>query len=388
MSTRWFVLALLVSLLLLAGNLPGSANAQKGKKKPADPLPNPAETRVGVTQPIVREVTDHEDFTGRVDAMQRVELRPRVTGYIVKISYKPGTTVKEGDVLFEIDPRPYQAQYDQAMSQVALCETTLKLATAVLDRLRRLNQVTPGSVGVAEFDNATAERDKAAAALDAAKAALQIHKLNLDFTKIKAPIAGKIGQPALTPGNLVVQDQTLLATIISTDPVYVYFDMDERTHLHLGRLKRDDKPKGENDTELPVHMRLADETDFPHQGKVDLVATQVNPGTGTVRWRAVFANPDGLFMPGMFARVRLTTSRPYKALLVPDSAVQSDEGHKFVFVVNEKNVVERRPVTIGGTESELRIVTEGLKESEWVVKAPTALKGGETVVPEKLKSDK
>jgi RND family efflux transporter MFP subunit len=287
-------------------------------------------------------------------------------------------------VLFEIDPRPYQAQYDQALAVIALNEARLKLATANLDRAKKLMQTTPGVISQEEFNKCVGEKDEATAALIVAKAALEVHKLNLEFTKVKAPITGKIGRPTLTAGNLVNQDQTQLATLVSIDPVHVNFDLDERTYLRIARLWRDGKLKLENETQLPVQMGVADETGFSRQGKVDLVDHQVKPATGTIGWRAVFANPDGLLLPGMSARVRLTTSAPYKALLIVEKAVGSlPRGGKIVLVVNDKNVVETRPVKLGTLHDGLRVVTEGLKaEDKVVVSGLSNLADGDTVKAE------
>ena len=273
MSTRWLGLGLLGALLLATGLLYG-----QDEPKAKAPV-------VQVSQPVAREVTDYEDFTGRIDAMESVDLRARVTGYLFKASFKPGSTVKQGDVLFEIDPRPYQAQYDQAMSLVVLSEARLKLATVTLDRDKAIMQATPGAITQAQIDKDIGDKEEAAAALNAAKAAAEVHKLNLDFTKVRAPISGKIGRPLFTRGNLIIQDQTHLARIVSTDTVYVYFDVDERTALRLARLKGRDK--ADQDKSLPIQMELADETGYPHSGKVDFVDTEVDSKTGTIRWRSL-----------------------------------------------------------------------------------------------------
>ncbi len=373
MSARLLISGLLTALLLTAHGL-------NGKDEPKDKAPV-----VEVRQPVVREVTDYQDFTGRLDAVQSVDLRARVTGYLVKVSFKPGSTVKQGDVLFEIDPRPYQAALDAATGEVARAEARLKLATANLERAKALMKT--GAITQEDYNKAVGDAEEAKATLVAAQATRQIHQLNVSYTKVTAPIAGKIGLPLLTEGNLVTADKTPLAKIVSTDPVYVYFEVDERTQLHLARLKG----KGEEATALPVQMGLVDEDGFPHSGKVDFVDTQVNGGA--VRWRAVFANADDLLKPGLFARVRLTTSRPHKAMLVPEAAVVTDQGKKYLFIFHDKSgTVERRLVKVGGLHGDLREVTEGLTGDGWVaVKGIKDLTPGETVTPKKVdkpKSDK
>jgi multidrug efflux system membrane fusion protein len=383
MNTRWLGLGLLGALLLLAGNVLHGQDDPR-IKKPLDPPDAPREKRVvQVSQPVAREIADYEDFTGRVEAVQSVDLRARVTGYLVKVSFKPGTTVKAGDLLFEIDPRPYQAALDAANAELARAEAHLKLATANLERAKAL--LKNATISQEDYNKIVGDLEEAQAAVKAAQANREIHKLNLDYTHVTAPISGKIGLPLLTEGNLVVADKTLLAKIVSTDPVHVYFDVDERTHLRLARLKG----KAEQYMDLPVQMRLSDEDGFPHRGKVDFVDMQVNPTTGTIRWRAVFANPDDLLKPGLFARVRLTTSAPHKALLVPDQAVLNDQGKRYLFLVNDKNMIERRLVKVGSLHGELRAVTEGLTADDWVVvKVETGLTPGDTVTPKKVEMPK
>jgi RND family efflux transporter MFP subunit len=305
-----------------------------------------------------------------------------VTGYLTKVSFKPGSTIQQGDVLFEIDPRPYQAALDAATAEVTRAEAHLKLAAANLERAKEL--LKKGAIGQEDYNKAVGDVEEAKAALTAAQASREIHQLNLSYTKITAPISGKIGLPALTEGNLVTADSTSLARIITVDPVYVYFDVDERTQLRLARLKG----KGNKAEALPVQMGLADENGFPHEGKVDFVDSEVNPKTGTVRWRAVFANPDDLFMAGLFARVRLPIGGPHKAMLVPENAVGSEQGKKYLFVVNDKNVVEARVVKLGSRHGELREVTEGLTSEDWVVVGAKSVARGETVTPKKVEKPK
>jgi multidrug efflux system membrane fusion protein len=277
--------------------------------------------------------------------------------------------VKKGDLLFEIDPRPYQAQLDQAESQVRLAEASLKLARATFERDRKLAQATPGSVSPQQLEQDRAALEEAEARLKAAQAGAEVHKLNLDFTKITAPIDGRAGRYLQTPGNLVNQDQTVLTTLVSLDPMYVLFDMDERSLLRHSRLAREDRGKPPGEGRLPALVGLADEEGFPHQGTVNFVDNRVDPVTGTIRVRVVLANagPGRVLRPGLFARVRLPLGPPHKALLVPDAAVGTDEGQKFLYVVNDKDQVVSRRVTVGALHDGLRVVEEGLRPGERVI---------------------
>jgi RND family efflux transporter MFP subunit len=342
----------------------------------ADPPP-----QVGVVHPVARTVTDFEIFTGRTEAASRVELRARVTGYLDKVSFKEGAEVKQGDVLFEIDPRPYQAQLDQAQGQVLLNETSLKLAKATYERDQALAK--QGAVTQQQLDQDKAAVDEALARIKAAQLSLETYKLNLSFCKVAAPISGRIGRRLVDPGNLVKADETVLATIVSRDPMFVYFDVDERTVLHMQRAVRDGKIKAARELVVPVAIGLVDEQGFPHEGRIDFLDNHVDPAAGTLRLRAVLANTDGLLVPGLAARVRLTMGEPYKALLVPDEAVGSDEGQKFVYVVNDKDVAEYRRVVLGPVAPDgLRVVKEGLKPGDRVaVSGLQRLRAGMTVKP-------
>jgi RND family efflux transporter MFP subunit len=319
---------------------------------------------VAVSRPLAREVTDYEEFTGRTEAVQAVDLRARVTGYVDKVNVKEGGDVKPGDVLFEIDPRPYQAEFDRADAEVARAEAHLKRVSADFDRAKKA--LSSKAVSQDDFDHAAGDKAEAEASLRAAQAAREVAKLNLSFTRVTAPIAGKVGRALLTPGNLAVADTTTLATIVSVDPMSVAFDVDERTLVRLARLQREGKGKAERDAEPTVLLALPDNEGFVHRGKLAGTDVRVDPSTGAARWRAIFANPDGLFLPGMFVRVRIPMGAPYKALLVPERAVGRDQ-EAFVFVVTDKNAVERRPVKLGAQDDGLRVVKEGLKAEDRVV---------------------
>jgi multidrug efflux system membrane fusion protein len=338
------------------------------------PLVAPPEPPVApISKPVEREVTDFIDFTGRTDAVEAVDIRARVTGYLTKVLFKEGAEVKADDPLLEIDPRPYQAQLDQAKGQVNLYQAQFKLAQTTYARDRVIAAKSPGGISQEQLDQDVAAVEEADARVKAFKASLEVYQLNLDFTKVKSPINGQVSRYYLTPGNLVNQDQTLLTTIVSLDPVYAYFDLDEATLLRIrmainaGKIKRYEKGK------VPVFMGLQNEEGYPHQGTVNFVNNQVNPTTGSISVRAVFPNPqpkDGarLLSPGMFVRIRLPIGQPHSALLVIDRAVASDQGLKYVYVIDADNKVQYRRVTVGSLQSDgLRVISDGLKSDDWVV---------------------
>jgi RND family efflux transporter MFP subunit len=252
---------------------------------------------VPVTRPAPREVTDHAVFTGRTAASRSVEVRPRVSGYLTKVAFKDGDEVKQGDLLFEIDPRPYQAELEKAQAGVAVAQARLQQADADYQRRKALSG--RGGVSQEELDRAAGERVVAEAGLRAARAALDAARLTLGFAKVHAPMSGRIGRRLLDPGNLVKADETPLATLVATGPLYVYFDVDERT-LAKGRLKAG----------LPVAVGLAGEDGYPHEGRIDFLDSRVDAAKGTVRVRAVLANPAGRLRPGQSARVRVAASEP------------------------------------------------------------------------------
>jgi RND family efflux transporter MFP subunit len=351
--------------VLLGGGPPPAA------KGPAARVPE-----VPVVRPVVRDVTDYEVFTGRLEAPTRVDVRARVTGYLLRATFQEGAEVKQGDALFEIDARPYRAALDQAEAALAQAEARLKLADAHLKRAAALHAQKAVSQG--ELDQADAERAEAEARIQLARANRTVARLNLNFTRVHAPISGRIGRRLVDPGNLVRADETPLAVLVSLEPIHVYFHVDERTLLHLLRSRRD----AGRDEKLPVAVALAGEEGFPRQGVMDFADNRVDPDTGTLQARAVLANKDLLLSPGMFARVRLALGKPYRALLVPAEAVRGGGEARFVLVVNDRGVIERRPVTVGQQQDGLRVVTEGLKaDARVVVGSPEGLRPGMAVRP-------
>jgi membrane fusion protein, multidrug efflux system len=328
---------------------------------------------VPVSLPIQRQVTDHVDYTGRIHAKEAVTIVPRTTGYLSKIHFKEGSNVKKDDLLFEIDARPYEAQLQAAQATVAKYEASLTYAKATNERFKMLWKKDKGAVSERELDQYQALEEEAIANLHLAKANLISAQLNLEWTRVKSPIDGHIGRYYLTPGNLIHQDATQLATVVSVDPMYVYFDMDEATLLRIKRIVNDGKAAGAKQVEVPVLMGLAGEEGYPHKGVVNFVDNHVNPNTGSIAVRCVFANPKAangthLLVPGMAVRVRLPIGQPYAALLVTDLAVLNDGDWKFVYVVDAENKAQMRRVTVGGLEPDgLRVIQKGLKKDDRVV---------------------
>jgi RND family efflux transporter MFP subunit len=314
------------------------------------------------------------DFAGRTDSAQAVDVRARVTGYLVRRHFKDGSDVQTGDLLFEIDPRPYRAQLDQAISQVKLNDASLKLARTNYEMDKAVAMKQPGAVSTQQLAADRAAVDEAVARVKAAESSTEVYKLNICFTNITAPISGQISRTYLTEGNLVIQDQTLLTTIVSLDPImYVYFDLDEPTLIRIRKAVNEGKLRPLRDGAMPVSMGLQGEEGHPHEGTINFVNNQVNPTTGSITMRGVFANPkppgrEPLFSPGMFVRIRLPIGRPYPALLVIDRAIGSDQGLKYVYVLDADNKVEHRRVSTGALQPDgLRVITEGLQPDDWVV---------------------
>ena len=349
--------------LLIAIPLAGGCNTKSREVGKAEPPVVP------VAQPLKGEVTDYVEFTGRTNAIESVNIVPRVTGYLTKMPFKEGAEVKAGELLFEIDPRPYQAQLDQADGQVNLYQAQYKLAEITLMRDRQAGS----AVSPLQLDQDAASVAESRARLNAAKASTEVYKLNLEFTKVFSPIDGQVSRRFLTVGNLVNQDQTLLTTVVSLDPIFVYFDMDEQTLKGIRDAVNDGRIKTPKDGKLLVQMALPGETNYPRTGIIDFVNNQVNPNTGSISVRGKFPNPKPengvrVMSPGMFVRIRLPIGEKHSALEVIDRAITSDQGNKYVYVVGDDNKVSSKQIKTGALQEDgLRVVTEGLKEDEWVV---------------------
>jgi RND family efflux transporter MFP subunit len=351
-------------LVVLTGVLSGCDSSLPVAETPPPP--------VGVSQPMVREVIDHDDYEGRIAAVETVEVRARVRGHLVKVNFEDGQMVKEGDLLFEIDPRPYKAALDAAEAQKAAAEASLGLAKKEYARTAQLART--GAASREELDIWTAKQAVATADRLKALAAVEQANLDLGFTKIEAKIQGKTSRTQVTVGNLVNAGggDMLLTTITSVDPMYVYFDVDERALLRYRKQFRKGPNEGGaepsvKDLKIPVNVALEGEEGFPHKGVIDFADNRVNPSTGTIQVRGVLPNITRILDSGMRARVRIPVSDPHKSLMITERAVGTDQGRKFVYVINEQNVAERRDVKVGRLSDGLQVVQGGVKSEDWIV---------------------
>ncbi|HEY4233319.1 MAG TPA: efflux RND transporter periplasmic adaptor subunit [Lacipirellulaceae bacterium] len=324
-------------------------------------------TIVTVSYPIEQDVTEYADFSGRTAAVESVEVRARVNGYLEKVNFKEGELVHKGDVLFEIDPRPYQAQVEIATGQVAAADAMVQRTQADDARAKALRASTPGAISQQDLDQYQAAADQATANADTARATLKNNQLNLDFTTVIAPIDGRVSRYYVTVGNLVVQDQTLLTTIVSVDPIYAYFDVDESTVLRVRELIRTGKMQSAREVSVPAWLSLSNDDGFPYEGTINFIDNQVDPKTGTLRVRGVFPNKDEKLSPGFFVRVRVRIGVPHPAVLVNERAVQADQGQKIVYVVNDKDEVVYRPVRVGPRHGSQVEIENGLKTDERII---------------------
>jgi RND family efflux transporter MFP subunit len=333
--------------------------------KPPAPPPPPS---VSVAPVLQRDLAEWDEFSGRLQAVDQVEIRPRVSGYIKHVTFTEGREVRKGETLFEIDPRPYQADLDRAQAQLEQARTAADLAAREVARAEKLVNVQ--AISREEFDSRTSAQANSVAAVRAAEAAVETARLNLSWTQVRSPIKGRVSRAEVTEGNLVQAgppDATLLTTVVSLDSIYVYFDSDEQTYLrYAGRTAADGK--GWRTERLPVYLGLANETGFPHEGYLDFVDNRIDPTTGTIRTRAIFSNRDRRFTPGLFARVKLVGGQRKPALLVRDAAVGTDQDRKFVLVLAKGDSLAYRPVELGRlTDDGLRIVRSGVEPGEKVV---------------------
>ncbi len=330
--------------------------------------PQPPSPAVTVARPVQREVIEWDEYTGRLEAVETVEVRARVSGFIEKADFQEGSLVKAGDVLFVIDSRPFDAELAKEQAEVLRAQAQLAFAT---NEFKRLEQVRASAAGSElEVENARQKMLEAEAAVAAAKALVQQAQLNVEWTRVTAPISGRISRKIVTPGNLInggPGQATLLTVITSVDPIYCYIDADEQSVLKYARLAREGKRVSARQAEIPCFMQLSDEEGFPHAGMVDFVDNRLDPATGTIRGRGIFANSSGWLLPGFFARVRVPGSGRYTALLVPDSAVTTDQNQKLLMVVGADNIVQPRPVALGALFGEFRAIESGIGLTHRVV---------------------
>src|SRR5258705_3693595 len=324
---------------------------------------------VNVVTVVEKEVNEWDEFTGRLDPVESVEIRPRVSGYITEIHFEAGAIVKKGDLLYVIDPRPYQADFDRAAAEVDRMDAQLKLAEIELNRAKELRG--KATISASEFDKKAATFQGAAAAKSSAEAANASSALNLEFTEIKSPIDGRVGDQRITVGNLVqpgAGPDSLLTTVVSVDPIYAKVDADENAVLKYVKLSEEGKRVSARTAKIPAWIELGNETDFPHKGTIDFVDNRLDPGTGTVRARVVLKNWNpNLITPGFFIRVRVAGATPYRAALVADNVISSQQGVKYAFVVKPDSTIERRTLETGGIFEGQRIVKNSLKKWEEVV---------------------
>lgn len=352
----------LVALSLLALGL---AACSKGSEQAAAAPPPPAVT---VATPTARTVTDWDEFVGRFEAIQQVQIRARVGGFVDRIDFKDGAIVKTGDSLYLIDPRPYEATLLQARGQYADAKAKVDLAERELARAMEL--VRTSAVSEAVVDQRKQQSEAAQAAVVQAEGVMKRAELDVGFTKVTAPIDGRISRHLVSVGNLVQGAEggaTQLTSIVSMDPIHIYFDMDEATYLKNNRLWHEGLRPSSRDTANPVQVILSGEAKPSHEGRMDFIDNRLDLATGTLRGRAVVPNTDLSILPGQFARIRVIGSAPYEALLLPDTAITNDQSRKIVFVVNKDDTVEMRPVTLGPLDGGLRVVREGLKKDDRVV---------------------
>jgi len=347
-------LALAMAALLAVG-----VSGCGSQAAPAAAMPAP---EVSVARVLEKPVQQWDEFTGRVEAVKSVELRPRVSGYVERIAYEEGEEVRKGDLLFEIDARPYRATLAETEANLERARSEARLARAQHERAQSL--VEAQAISREEAESRRAEAAQGDAAVRAAEAAVASARLDLQFTQVRSPIDGRAGRALITAGNLAQADATVLTSVVSLDPVHVHFEGDEQTFLRYRELARNgDRAESSN----PVRVGLASEAGYPHKGVVDFVDNQVDPATGTIRLRAVLPNPDRVFTPGLFARVQLLGRNLDGALLIDDKAVLTDQDRSYVYVLGEDNAAQRKDVELGGEAGGLRVVKSGLDAGDKVI---------------------
>jgi RND family efflux transporter MFP subunit len=342
----------LATLLVVLG---GCGRAESSSVPSATPPPP-----VSVASAIAGKVKDWDEFTGQIEAIQHVQLRPRVSGYVERVAFVEGSEVRKGDLLFAIDPRPYQATLEHAQAELALAKARSELAASQSARSQRL--LAAHAISQEEHDQRMSEVSQAIANVAAAQAAVDTDRLNLEFTRVTSPIDGRVSRAVVTAGNYVTAGETTLTSVVSLDPIYVSFDGDEQRYLHFQQ-----KAMGAGHDPTAVQVGLDGEPGFAHNGRVDFVDNAVDPATGTIHLRAVMENTDRRLVPGLMARVRLPGSADYAAVLVPDAAVATDQDRRYVLVVGADGIVEYRSIELGSFSDGLRVVRTGLKVGERVI---------------------
>jgi multidrug efflux system membrane fusion protein len=339
-----------------------SAGCVQTSAQPGPPPP----PQVTVASVVERDVTEWDEFTGRLQAVDSVEVRPRVSGLVSAVRFDEGAIVRKGDLLFQIDPRPFQADVDRLRAELNRARATGQRGASELQTAERLR--TENAMSKEEHDRRAAFAQESTAQIAAVEAALRAAELNLEFTQVTSPISGRVGRAIVTEGNLVSSgpgEATLLTTVVSLDPVYAYFDADEQVFLKYSAAGHG--ARGRRGAELPIRMALANDEGFPRVGQLDFLDNQLDGATGTIRARAVFRNTEGQLTPGLFVRLRLAGTKSYRGLLIQDRAIGTDLSKKFVYVVGPKNDVQYRTVTLGPIVDGLRVVRSGLEAGDSVI---------------------
>jgi len=374
--------AAVLALLGLAAGAPLLLTACSPDAAHAAAAQAPAAPQVSVAEVLERPITDFQEFTGRIEAVERVELRPRVSGYIESVAFREGAEVKKGDVLFVIDPRPYEATLKRARAELARAQSASRQAQTEQERAVKLLALR--ALSQEEFDARTSGSEKAIADVQAAQAAVDAAELDLAFTRVRAPISGVVGKAEITTGNFVAAGDSVLTRLVSIDPVYVRFEGDEAAYLRQEQLARQ-QGSDQKDSPQPVFVGLANETGHPHQGEMVFTDNELDAQTGTIRARARLSNRERIFTPGLFARVKLGEGASYDAILIEDRAVGTDQTRRFVYVVKEDNSLEYREVDLGGMHEGLRVVKGGLTPGERiVVNGLMRVRPGVTITPQQV----
>jgi membrane fusion protein, multidrug efflux system len=375
-ATSVFLISAAAVLLSACGQSKGDATAAGA----------PLAAQVSVAPAIQRDIEDSDEFTGRLEATETVEIRARVGGTLDRVHFREGQTVKRGDLLFTIDARPFQAELARAEAQLAGVRSRSDLSKTEFTRAQKLLEMR--AISQQEFDQLQSGTRTSDADIKAAQAAVQSARLNIEYSRIRAPIGGRISRANVTAGNLVGTGDTVLTTIVSQDKVYAYFEASESTYLKYGKQVRDGTRANARETANTVFMGLANEQGYPHKGAIDFFDNRLNAQTGAIRARAVFDNKNNQFTPGLFARVKLIGSGSFKAVLTPDRAIGTDQNKKFVLVVDQNNVANFREVKLGALQDGMRVITEGLKGGEIVVvDGLQRIRPGMPVTPQKLDVD-
>jgi len=370
--------------VVVAASVVGATFALAGCRPHPAAANKPALPSVTVAPVEQKEIVEQDQFTGRIEPVESVEIRPRVSGYIQEVEFQSGQLVKKGDLLFQIDPRWHQAAFEQRQAEFEQAKAHFENARREADRTPQL--LTNNAISLEESDARQSRYQEAKSAMLAAQAALDSAKLDLEYTQVRAPIDGRVSRALLTQGNYVsglAGAATVLTTIVSVDPIYVYADIDENSLLRFNALVHSKKLEADANGRIPVELQLADESDFPHRGYIESFDNRLNAETGSILLRAAFPNPDGRIVPGLFARIRVPLSGRYPALLVQEKAIGTDQAQKFVLTLTSSNTVAYRPVELGPVVGDRRVVRAGLeKNDEIVVNGIQRVRPGMPVVPQ------